>query len=247
MTLSAAAAVSEEWWTVVIFLALRILTAQVKLLVILLCVCMCVFYFPFLLYVCPCLYPDLFFCFFLHRTMDVIWLECTHVYVCVCLRLCVCLCVSVRESSLQRGGWSGLENILCDSTSGLAFFSLLTSASHYCGNSLTVHSSCFVQVHVLKGMMWQSMSPVNLEANLWGGGKIQCVEKQSIWFLWVWAGLYFILLWHCLKKKSLQKITLILWWNCCLKEAIISRMLIVQEVQTELSVMFELQFIMNYD
>lgn len=194
-------------------------------------------------FVCVSMFVSWFVIFAQNQGCYLAWV-CT--CICVCLSVCVSLCF-VRESSLQRGGWSGLENILCDSTSGLAFFSLLTSASHYCGNSLTVHSSCFVQVHVLKGMTWQSMSLVNFEANLWGGGKIQCVEKQSIWFLWVWASLYFILLWLCLKKKSLQKITFILWWNCCLKEAIISRMLIVQEVQTELSVMFELQFIMNYD
>lgn len=179
----------------------------------LVCVCMCVFYFPFLLYVCPCLYPDL---LFLHRTKDVIWLECAHVYVCVCL--CLCLCVSVRESSLQRGGWSGLENILCDSTSGLAFFSLLTSASHYCGNTLTVHSSCFVQVHVLKGMTWQSMSLVNFEANLWGGGKIQCVEKQSIYGSYEFELVYILSFcdsaWkrsHC--KRSLSSYDEIVAWR----------------------------------
>lgn len=210
------------------------------------CVCVCVLLsFSF---VCVYMFvpSPVLFCFFAQNHGCYLAWVCTCI-LCVCLCLCVCLRVSVWASSLQRGGWSGLENILCDSTSGLASLSLLTSPSHYCGNSLTVHSSCFVQDHVLKGMMWQPMSPVNLEANLWGGGKIQCVEKQSIRFLWVWASLFFILLWFCLKKKSLQKITFILWWNYCLKEAIISRMLIVQEVQTELSVMFELQFIMYYE
>lgn len=76
--------------------------------------------------------------------------------------MCVCAFVFLYERLACRGGWSGLENILCDSTSGLASLSSDIPLSLLRCNSLTVHSLCFVPV--LKGMMWQPMSSANLEA-----------------------------------------------------------------------------------
>lgn len=57
------------------------------------CVCMCVFYFPFLLYVCPCLYPDLFY-FFCTEPWMLFGLS-VHMYMCVFVCVCVCVCVFV--------------------------------------------------------------------------------------------------------------------------------------------------------
>lgn len=65
------------------------------------------------------------------------------VYVCACAFLC--------ERLACRGGWSGLENILCDSTSGLASLSSDIPLSLPHCNSSTVHSLCFVQVPVSEG------------------------------------------------------------------------------------------------
>lgn len=88
--------------------------------------------------------------------------------------MCVCLCVSVWVSSLQREGWSGLKNILCDSTSRLSSLSSDISLSLLHCNSLTVHSLCFVQVPVLKGMMCQ---PMSFFRNI----PEDAIEKFSIW------------------------------------------------------------------
>lgn len=90
--------------------------------------------------------------------MDVIW----HARVCVCVRVRAFF-VFLYECLACRGGWSGLENILCDSTSGLASLSSDIPLSLLHCNSLTVHSLCFFEVPVLKGMMWQPMSSVHLE------------------------------------------------------------------------------------
>ena len=77
VTLSAVAAI-EEWCTVVTCQALRILTAQVKLLLIQKwCACPCFAHIPMCL-------------------VDVIWLEC------VCVPLCVCMSVLPAERRLIR-------------------------------------------------------------------------------------------------------------------------------------------------
>lgn len=79
-----------------------------------------------------------------YSEMVCITLFCTHPSVpCGCyFNVCVCLCVSVWVSRLQRAGWSGLENILCDSTSGLAALSSDIPFSLPHCTSLTVHSLC---------------------------------------------------------------------------------------------------------
>lgn len=146
------------------------------------------------------------------------------------MRVCECLCVSVWASSLQRGGWSGLENILCDSTSGIAFLSSDIPFSLLHCNSLTVHSFGFVQVPVLNGMMWQPMS----SANFTGLPKGE-IEKFSVWtkrvetqtqtewkkrFFWVCASLYFIFMTlvgerkkNCDCKRSLSSYDEIIAWR----------------------------------
>lgn len=112
--------------------------------------------------------------------------------------ICVCLCVSVWVSSLQRGGWSGLENILCDSTSGLAsLYSDISLSLLHC-NSLTIRSLCFVQVSVLKGMMWQPVSFANLKPyqrkrwrkSVYAQKKGKYKQRKRL--LWACAGLDFI-------------------------------------------------------
>lgn len=82
---------------------------------------------------------------------------------CVCVFVLACPFVFLYECLAYRGGWSGLDNILCDSTSGLAFPSS-DIPPHYCTcNTLTVHSLCFVPVLVMKRMLWQCRSSVKLE------------------------------------------------------------------------------------
>lgn len=124
MTLSAVAA-SEEWWTAVTCEALRMLTAQVESL---------------------------------HIQKRCVPLFCTQLNVphgCYLASVCVCVCVCAYaflcERLACRGGWSGLENILCDSTSGLASLSADIPLSLPHCNSSTVHSLCFVQVPVSEG------------------------------------------------------------------------------------------------
>lgn len=89
---------SEKWWTALTRQALRILAAQIKSLPIhKWCVRPCYAHGPLCL-------------------VDVIRVQ----------RMCECACVSVCfvcECLARRRGWSGLDSILCDSTSGLASIS----------------------------------------------------------------------------------------------------------------------------
>lgn len=182
VTLSDAAA-SEGWWTAVTREALRILTAQVKLLLIqewcvcMYCMCVCVL----VLHTAKC--------------ASCLWCYLPWMCVSVCVSVCVCLCVSVWVSSLQRRlirpweypVWQHIRT--GPSLSSDILLSLL------CCNSSTAHSRRFVQVPVLKGndttnneicefngLPKRKMEKFSVQTR---GGKTKRVKR----FLWDYVGL----------------------------------------------------------
>ena len=168
--------------------------------------------------------------------MDVIWLQC----VCVCVCVCVCAraCTFLCERLACRGGWSGLENILCDSTSGLASLSSDIPLSLPHCNSSTVHSLCFVQVPVSEGDDVTAHELCEFRGLPKGGLErfSVCTKKRvgthiqvrcSSGSIEVYVSFFYDSGWRG-KNSWLHKIIFILWWNYCRKVAMISRMLIAK-------------------
>lgn len=143
--------------------------------------------------------------------------------------MCVCPLVFLYECLTYRGGWSGLENILCDSTSGLASLSSDIPHSLLCmqhfdcsfivlcrsprleGDAVTIQELC-----EFRGL---SVGEMGGKVLVWGKKEWKQKYRKK-----VLMSLYFILLQLELEgwTKWPQNITFTLWWNYCWEVAMIS-------------------------
>lgn len=119
--------------------------------------------------------------------VDVIRVECASVSACVHL----CPLMFLYECLACRGGWSGLENILCDSTSGQASlaFDIPPLITARATPGLFIQRA-LVGLASPGGTLWQHMRAASLEPQQMERLKKNCYKKKQIQKKLWWAEIY---------------------------------------------------------